>query len=187
MSKQPKQPASPPAIPWHHAATKDLAKALGVTARSVELWRKAGAPVGDAAPFDELAVRLWALTGTVKLRAKLADPSPVLAGYLAQVDKLRAAAPAPTDPAQELKAEQLATARMKNAERQGRFVALAREHFDSLLGRFNQSIDRGVVPLTSDLVEACTGKSRLDAEPQARRLVRALLDQAMAAALRNDG
>jgi hypothetical protein len=137
-------PTEAPALPWLHPTQVALATALGVSVRTLENWRPRGCPVADA-PFDELAVRLWVnAESTSKRMGKLADPSPLLAPYLALAAKARTARPVVRDAGNGLKRKQEQMLDLKMAERQKAAQRQATDLFLGVLGKLDQLWDREV-------------------------------------------
>lgn len=179
--------------PWHHQTLRDLAKALGTTSRSVELWREHGAPLTAEGPHNELAVRLWhlghALTGKGKVKA-LKDPDPELVPYLAAARSAIEAATTAAggnldDPDRRIKDRQAHKLDLQNARAEGSMVRDAQTVFGRLLGQLQSEIRLAIAgKLLSEIWKAAQGKrQRLVVERDLRVILTKHFDQLIDAAL----
>lgn len=176
-----------------HPTISALAAAVGVTERTLELWRMKGAPIPNAPPYDEIDLRLWHLATISSTRGKrasiLIDPpagSPIAAKVAlihAARDLMQATKTArTTDPATALKREQVIGQKLQNSKRKQTLVAEARAAFNQCLGRLCKTHDAD----TATVAATCwtlAQSPRLDAEPAIARTLKAHFDKAMSAAL----
>lgn len=180
----------PAALPWLHPTVADLAKAIGVTTRTLEQWRGKGCPLGDKAPFDELAVRLWhlGLAAIAKGKAaELAQPRAELAPYVDQaaraVEQLRADLAGGPDRSDIIKERQAERLELLNAGTRKQFVTEAQETFRAYAGSLERALTRALAGKTLTRLWDTCQKPRLQAEGAAQRLLRETVATAMAKAL----
>lgn len=175
---------------WHHDTLPALAKALGVTVRTLDQWKKKGAPMA-AAPYDELAIRLWHAREAITAGGKavtLADPAPTVQPYIdlavAAIEAQRLACTAAAeDPATAIKLAQAKKLDLHNQRAERLLLDEAQAAFRTWTGSLAQAITRSLTPATmADLWKAAQ-TSRLQAEPTLKRLILALTDAAILSSL----
>jgi phage terminase Nu1 subunit (DNA packaging protein) len=170
------QPAQPPALPWMHGTLVSLATGLGCSVRTLENWRPRGAPIAAVGPWDELAVRLWVHAEQISGKAmkRLADASPALAPYVAQLAKARLPrGTAPRAAGDGLKRKQSQFLDIKMAERQKLAQQQATDAFLGVLGRLDQLFEREVSgQLTQRLWDLANGQTASQSLPPMAVLLR---------------
>lgn len=174
-----------PDLPWLHPTIVALAEALGVTDRSLQLWRKQGAPIPETGPFDELAVRLWHClqgpgAGGTRSATLSAPADPVLAGYWEHLTRREVG----VDYEHEYDKERVAGIRLDNATKRKAYIDHARTHFNGLLTRLRGKL----APLTAPAGLAALWRLAHDrpqdqAQPDLAKHLTTQIDTALAAAL----
>ena len=179
-------PESPPApLPWQHPTLAALAKALGTTTRTLDLWRADGAPIGAEAPHDELSTRLWH-AGRIPGKGKVKPLRPAdgqVAIYMAHLPPV-VVADANTDPAQLVKMRQVAKLDQQIARGDDVMQLTAQGIFRDLLGHLNRELERS---LSGGILDDCftaAQQNRLRAHRSLRRLVKDFVDHLVDHALR---
>ena len=127
----------PPTTPsWHHANLQALATALGVSTRSLSSLRTRGAPITDAGPHDELAVRLWHASVRTSKDKPLKTPDGALAVYAEQLEAVGPIASKKSrTPGDSLKDAQRERVMLLNAEKRKELLHQAQDHARAILGR----------------------------------------------------
>lgn len=183
MPDEPTPP--PPALPWHHPTLAALALAIGTTARTLDLWRADGAPIGTEGPHDELAVRIWhaaRIPGNGKVKP-LSDPAGAVATYCALLPARPTADPA-TDSASLIKQRQVAKLDQQLARGAKTMERQAQEAFKDLLGSMTKDLQRSLSGGILDGLFASAQQSRLRAQRSLRRNIETFFDGLLDRALR---
>lgn len=177
-------------LPWHHPTLDALAAVLGVTVRTLELWRERGAPIPAAGPFDELAIRLWHAAQLLLDKAgrklgALAEPVGLVADYCVVVDGITAAAKAVPKPKEDPRISRMARKLdLQNARAEDSLGQEAKARFVAWVGRTQTLLVTSLTGLALDELMIIAAKPRPVAQPAACNWLRAQVAAAVAAALR---
>lgn len=176
-----------PAIPWHHPTQAALAKALGVSLKTLDDWKARSAPLD--APLDELAVRLWhaaqSLSGkTVTLKA----PADSLARYLALAAAAVAAqrdadVAAAGDPGNLVKLGQAKKLDIANRKAEQLLLDQAKEAYKRWTGDLTRVLARSFTVSVLGEIWQAAQVQRLRAESEIKRRILAACEGAIVASL----
>lgn len=176
-------------IPWHHKTQTALAKALGVSVKTLDDWKAKAAPLD--APLDELALRLWHAGQATASKTKavtLKAPSPDLARYLdlaaAAVTAQRTAdATAAGDPGNLVKIGQAKKLEIANRKAEQHLLDQAKEAYKRWTGDLTRVLSRSfTVSVLTDIWQSAQVQ-RLRAEPELKRRILAACEGAIIASL----
>lgn len=177
------------AMPWLHPTIAALAQALGVTDRSLELWRRQGAPLPATGPFDELALRLWhrcvgpGRRPSKRTAALLPPTVSPLTTYDALLQDMPTTRRAGEDPDAVLKRARARQIALRTATQERAYLTAARSAASAYLSAVRGQIDRASAALAARLVAEIGRGSPAEAETRCRLALRAALDAAETAAI----
>ena len=173
-----------PSLPWHHPTLVALAKSLGVTTRTLELWRAKDAPVPATGPWDELAIRLWHLStaaANLKKSAKLTAPTDELADYIALAQSIGAHVTAAASRSDQLidqvKERQAKNLDLKNNKLEAAMEQQAQAIFSAELGRAAQQLRRDLAGTGLSRIWELCQQPRAKSEAALRRHLTGLIDK----------
>jgi hypothetical protein len=179
-------PMPPTPSSWHHATLHDLARALGVSTRTLDSLRTRGAPITADGPHDELAVRLWHAGHTTAKDKPLKPPEGPLAAYADQLAELRTSTTkrGGSTPSDQLKKSQRERVDLLNAEKRKELIRAAQDHAKRVIGRADQELRAALIsPGQIALIHGYCQSSQAEAERHLVPLLRSRITTAITSAL----